>query len=179
MLTKKTILGLLLLSGGMAAEAQEETIDISGNNTSSSYVTYDKAISLPQGKTVNVKMARYCYFSSTITGKGVLNLYAGGERCYLGTANDSWRSGSNPLLYTSALSKKKAWYAVRSALRHRFLKNGDDSAVKPIEGQTAGSQNALHGAALYDMSGRRILSPLTSNLRPGLYMTNGKKFIIK
>jgi hypothetical protein len=30
-------------------------------------------------------MARYCYFSSTIAGKGTLNLYAGGERAYLGT----------------------------------------------------------------------------------------------
>lgn len=31
-------------------------------------------------------LSRYCYFSSTITGTGQLNLYAGGERCYLGTA---------------------------------------------------------------------------------------------
>ena len=29
---------------------------------------------------VDVKMARYCYFSSTISGSGTLNLYGGGER---------------------------------------------------------------------------------------------------
>ena len=58
------MLGLCLMT---AAHAQdEETIDISGNNTSSTYKSYNTPISLPAGKTVNVKMARYCYFSSTI-----------------------------------------------------------------------------------------------------------------
>ena len=57
--------------------AQNETIDISGNNTSSSYVTYDKDISIPASKTVDVLMSRYTYFNSKITGTGVLNLYAG------------------------------------------------------------------------------------------------------
>ncbi len=70
---------------GLSAFAEERTIDISGNNTSSSYVTYNQYIYLPQSDTVNVKMARYVYFSSKISGSGVLNLYAGGERCYLGT----------------------------------------------------------------------------------------------
>ena len=69
--------------------AQNETIDISGNNKSDSYVSYNKAVSLPAGKEVDVKMARYCYFSSTV------NLYAGGERCYLGTKSGaSWANWS-------------------------------------------------------------------------------------
>ena len=75
-------LGLCL---AMAAHAEERTIDISGNNKSSEYKTYSSSISLPATDTVNVKMARYCYFSSTISGKGLLNLYGGGDRCYLGT----------------------------------------------------------------------------------------------
>ena len=78
------------------AVAQTQTIDISGDNTDKSYVTYDKAISLPANKIADVKMARYCYFSSTISGSGMLNLYAGGERCYLGTAKGaSWPNWSN------------------------------------------------------------------------------------
>ena len=76
---------LMLLVTLLTAHAEERTIDISGNNTSSDYESYSQSISLPAGNVVNVKMARYCYFSSTISGKGVLNLYAGGERCYLGT----------------------------------------------------------------------------------------------
>lgn len=66
--------------------AGERTIDFSGNNTSSNYITYNTAFSISVGDTVNVKMARYCYFSSTITGTGRMNLYAGGERSYLGTS---------------------------------------------------------------------------------------------
>ena len=77
-------------------KATERTIDISGNNTSSSYVSYNTAFSVAASDVVNVKMARYCYFSSTITGAGVLNLYAGGERCYLGTEKGaSWPNWTN------------------------------------------------------------------------------------
>ena len=70
----------------IAAEDPHDTIDISGNNTSSSYITYEKNIILREGKTLDVLMARYAYFNSNIKGKGTLCLYAGGERCYLGTA---------------------------------------------------------------------------------------------
>ena len=65
--------------------AEDRTLDLSGNNTSSSYKEYSSYISLPASDVLNVKMARYIYFSSTINGSGRLNLYAGGERCYLGT----------------------------------------------------------------------------------------------
>ena len=101
MMNRISLCVLLTLLLPLTAAAQNTTIDISGNNTSSSYVSYDKAISLPVGKTVDVKMARYCYFSSTITGKGTLNLYAGGERCYLGTAKGAawpnWTSYSGDI----------------------------------------------------------------------------------
>ena len=93
----KQLLSLLFASLSVAAMAQtEETIDISGNNTSSSYISYNKTISLPASKTVNVKMARYCYFSSTISGSGLLNLYPGGERSYLGTEKGAaWPNWNN------------------------------------------------------------------------------------
>ena len=81
---------------GLSVAAEERTIDISGDNTSSNYVTYNQYIYLPQSDIVNVKMARYVYFSSTISGSGVLNLYAGGERCYLGTEKGkAWPDWSN------------------------------------------------------------------------------------
>ena len=90
------LLASLLLLAGVWAYAQSEVIDISGDNTDKSYVSYNKAISLPAGKTVDVKMARYCYFSSTISGAGILNLYGGGERCYLGTEKGAqWPNWTN------------------------------------------------------------------------------------
>ena len=78
------------------ALATERTIDISGNNNSSNYKSYSQSFSLPASDIVNVKMARYCYFSSTINGAGRLNLYAGGERCYLGTEKgQAWPNWTN------------------------------------------------------------------------------------
>jgi autotransporter-associated beta strand protein len=81
---------LLLLMALPHTYADNKKIDISGDNTSTSYKTYSTAVSLPQGETLDVMMARYCYFSSKITGSGVLNLYGGGDRCFLGNADKKW-----------------------------------------------------------------------------------------
>ena len=98
MMRHTALLSLLLLAS-ITTKAQNTVIDIrdgNGNNTSSSYITYDKAISVAAGKTVDVKMARYCYLTSTVSGKGTINLYAGGERCYLGTkSGSSWANWTN------------------------------------------------------------------------------------
>ena len=74
---KSTISSLLLALFALPMSAQTK-IDISGNNTSSSYVSYSNALTLATGRTADVYMARYCYFSSQITGGGTLNLYARG-----------------------------------------------------------------------------------------------------
>ena len=95
-LNKSLLFVALMACATGSALAADRTIDISGNNTSSSYISYDKAIAISSANTVTVKMARYCYFSSTITGTGILNLYAGGERCYLGTEKGaSWPNWNN------------------------------------------------------------------------------------
>ena len=85
-IVKRILLYSLFLMLSATAFGARDTIDISGNNTSSDYKTYDAVISMPSSKTVDVLMARYSYFNSYITGRGTLNLHAGGERCYLGTA---------------------------------------------------------------------------------------------
>jgi len=89
---KNTLLmaGILLAMSSQSVRAEERPIDISGDNTDKSYVNYSKSVDIPASDIVNVKMARYCYFSSTITGSGVLNLYGGGERCYLGNSDKKW-----------------------------------------------------------------------------------------
>ena len=93
-MSKKYQLLLVALLALTTVSAQNQTIDFSGNNTSSTYKTYEQAISVAAGKTVDVKMARYCYFNSTVSGKGTINLYAGGERCWLGTKN-TWANWTN------------------------------------------------------------------------------------
>jgi hypothetical protein len=81
--------------------------------------------------------------------------------------NDSWRTNSNPLLYDSGMGKKKAWYAVRSALRHRTL----TSAISPVRCALPATTEAV-----YSLDGRRVS---TESLQPGLYIQNGKKVVIK
>ena len=89
-MTNRHITALVVAACTMQGMAQTQ-IDISGNNTSSNYISYDRQVALPSDKWADVYMARYCYFSSKVTGSGTLNLHAGGERCYLGTAKGaSW-----------------------------------------------------------------------------------------
>ena len=80
--------------------------------------------------------------------------------------NDSWRSGSNPLLYTAQLGRKPAWYAVRSALRHRALVTD----VKSVQAVVAPSD------VIYDLKGRRIGS---GSLKSGIYIKGGRKIVVR
>ena len=80
--------------------------------------------------------------------------------------NNSWRESSSPLLYTAGIGKKPAWYAVRSALRHRSIvddANGvQDLRMDPI------TPDSIY----YDLYGRRVAQPVK-----GLYITKGKKIV--
>ena len=82
--------------------------------------------------------------------------------------NDSWREASNPLLYTAGLSKKPAYYAVRSALRHRSITQ--ETGVNAV---TMHSSDLP--AAVYDLSGRQTNA---RHLQPGIYVSKGKKFVV-
>jgi hypothetical protein len=81
--------------------------------------------------------------------------------------NDSWRTNSNPLLYDSGMGKKKAWYSVRSALRHRALASSVGAVRR--DGITTHS-------TVYTLDGRRVSA---ENLHPGLYIKDGRKVVVK
>ena len=49
--------GILLAMSSQSVRAEERTIDVSGYNTSSNYMSYSTSISIPTGDIVNVKMA--------------------------------------------------------------------------------------------------------------------------
>ena len=89
--------GLLLAMSSQSVSAEERTIDISGSNSADSYLVYNSSISVPADDIVNAKInARYCYFSSTISGSGVLNIYGGGDRCFLGgEKGKTWPNWTN------------------------------------------------------------------------------------
>lgn len=85
---------LLMLTALTVTHAQDRTIDISGDNTDKTATQYATPLTINEGETVDVKMARYSYFSSKITGTGRLNIHAGGERGYLGNSDKKWNDWS-------------------------------------------------------------------------------------
>ena len=65
--------------------ADGEVFDYCVNNNSSNYKNFDKALYIPKGVTASVRTSRYSEWTAPVAGEGTLNIYAGGERCYIGT----------------------------------------------------------------------------------------------
>lgn len=61
------------------------TLDYCVSNTADSYKTIADNIYIPAGQTVNVRTSRYSEWTGKVAGEGRLNIYAGGERSYMGT----------------------------------------------------------------------------------------------
>ena len=61
------------------------TLDYCVSNSSDSYKTISDHIYIPAGQTVNVRTSRYSEWTGKVAGEGTLNIYAGGERSYIGT----------------------------------------------------------------------------------------------
>ena len=62
-----------------------QVFDYCVNNTSSSYKNFDLPLFIPKGVTASVRTSRYSEWSNALAGEGTLNIYAGGERSYIGT----------------------------------------------------------------------------------------------
>lgn len=60
-------------------------LDYCVNNTSSNYSNISDNILIPYGITTNVRTSRYSQWTGKVYGQGRLNIYAGGERSYIGT----------------------------------------------------------------------------------------------
>ncbi len=61
-------------------------LDFSYNKSASAYPTVASAISIDEGKSIDLYTSRYCYWTSPLEGKGNVNLYCGGERTYISTS---------------------------------------------------------------------------------------------
>lgn len=65
-------------------EIESGILNICTKNTSSSYTTYTTPTFIPEGKSLTVYTSRYTDFYAPLAGSGTLNIYAGGERSYIG-----------------------------------------------------------------------------------------------
>ena len=74
--------GIDLLGGSLLADGGG-TINACPDNSSNNYITLNAPITLTDGDTLNMYLSRYTYMMSPLTGSGVVNIYAGGERVYL------------------------------------------------------------------------------------------------
>lgn len=61
------------------------TLDYCVKNSSDSYKAISDNIYISAGQTVNVRTSRYSEWTGKVAGEGTLNIYAGGERSYVGT----------------------------------------------------------------------------------------------
>lgn len=67
-----------------------DTIDISGQNSSSDYKSYGTPLIVPKDASVTFLTARYSYLYPTVIGEGRMNICSGGERTFIGNSNKSY-----------------------------------------------------------------------------------------
>ena len=80
--------------------------------------------------------------------------------------NNSWRESSSPLLITAQLEKKPAYYAVRSALRHRYLVKQETGIHSVTNARTTTN------GTIYNLAGQKVGKDYK-----GLVIKDGKKVI--
>lgn len=73
--------------------ANNNVVNITGQNSSSSYVNYNTPIYIPKDKSITFNTARYTYLGSKVEGEGQLIINSGGERTYIGTSDKMYPSG--------------------------------------------------------------------------------------
>jgi len=96
---------------------ENDTINISGQNTSSSYKNYDTPLIVPKDAVVTFLTSRYTYLNSTVIGEGRINICAGGERTFLGNSSKAypnWNSfkGETHLYPYTQLSTSNGFYGL-------------------------------------------------------------------
>lgn len=77
---------LTAMAATLGSQAQTiKEVNICEKNTSSTYKTYTSALSISSTYTYRFYTSRYTDFNPTLSGKGNIEIYSGGERTYLGT----------------------------------------------------------------------------------------------
>ena len=68
----------------------DDKFDFSGQNSASEYKKFDTPLNVPYSASATIYTARYSYFNSPVMGEGIINIYSGGERTFLGNSDKSY-----------------------------------------------------------------------------------------
>lgn len=151
------------------ADDNNNLIDICEKNTSSSYKTWQTSVLVPEGKSLDIRTSRYTYLNNKTEGKGNINLYAGGERTYLGNNDKNAKNyhpdwyGFNGTLNIYPYKEVEAnagfyglvWMSGKTFAPDNAAQNAADGNINPC---FANTKLVLHdGATLACESGKRGL----------------------
>lgn len=136
-------------------------LDYCVNNTSSSYKTIADDLYIPAGHTANVRTSRYSEWTGRVAGEGTLNIYAGGERSYMGTKASKGATYPDWGGMTGAVHVYPYKQVVGSCGFYGLVMNSgtfrpDDVEASNVNRLFAGTKVVLHsGATLAMESGTR------------------------
>lgn len=147
--------------------ADNNLVDICEKNTDKSYTVYETPILATEGKSLDLRTSRYTYWNSKVAGKGTINLYAGGERTYLGNKaskvyHPDWSQFSGTLhifpykdVEPEAGFYGLVWQSGKTFAPDNAAQNASDGNVNAT---LSGTHVVLHdGAAMACESGKRGL----------------------
>ncbi len=137
------------------------TLDYCVSNTSDSYKTISDNIYIHAGQTANVRTSRYSEWTGKVAGEGKLNIYAGGERSYLGSKDSkgstypdwSAMTGEIHIYPYKAVAGSCGFYGL---LMHSGTFQPDNIAASRYNSLLEGKRVTLHnGATIAVESGTR------------------------
>ncbi len=147
--------------------ADDNLLDICEKNTSTNYTVYETPILATEGKSLDLRTSRYTYWNSKVVGKGTINLYAGGERTYLGNKaskvyHPDWSlfSGALHIYPYKDVEQGAGFYGLIWQSGKTFTPDNaaQNAADGNINGTLAGTHVVLHnGATMACESGKRGL----------------------
>ena len=149
------------------------TLDYCVNNTSSSYATISSDIYIPEGQTTNVRTSRYSEWTGKLAGAGRLNIYAGGERSYLGSKDSKGTVYPDWNAHTGEVHVYPYKEVVGSCGFYGLIMSSGTFQPDNIEGSNYNALLAGHNVVLHDGS-RIALESGTRGVRIGaLQMEKG------